>query len=298
MARDLVPAPTARPPLYSLLVAAPVVEDDSRWQGGFEFAPEACSDGGRTGVECWGGTAVIDPAANPRMVGGEPFAVWAADACSTFGYRARDYVGRARRQLLAIQSFQIAEELWEGSLNGEPSMGGQVIANTPLTAVGSDTVTNGPTSATGALAQLVDALGQCGQGRQGMIHMTPQLLVHLAALGAVFRDGGLWVTPMGHIVVADDGYPGSGPGATPVPAGASQWMYGTSMMFVRLSPIETLPNLPDDDTTNPSGWPAAVDPRTNDVLVIAQRLAAVEWDQCCHVAAEVDLAVPLIGGAS
>lgn len=296
--RDLVEAPPATPPRYSLLIAAPTATD-GRWEGGFEFAPEGCGTGGRTAVDCFGGTEELDPDTNPGVVGGEPYAVWAADRCSSFGYRARDYVGRARRQLAAIESFQIAEELWEGSLNGEPSLGGQAIDNRALVDPASDTVTDAPTSPTGALAALVAGLGQCGQGRQGMIHVTPQVLVHLAAVDAIYRDSGAWYAPMGHLVVADDGYTGAGPGANGgVPASSSQWIYATSMLRVRLGAVQTLPDLPDDDTTNPSGWPAAVDPQTNTVLVIAQRLAAVTWDECCHLAAEVNLSVPLIGGAS
>lgn len=300
MARDLVEAPPATPPRYSLLIAAPTAED-GRWQGGWEFAPEGCgtSQGGRTAVDCFGGTDALDPEDNLGKVGGEPFAVWAADRCSTFGYRARDYIGRARRQLAAIESFQIAEELWEGSLNGEPSLAGQTIDNRPLVDPSSDTVTDGPTSPTGALAMLVDGLGKCGAGRQGMIHVTPQLLVHLSTVGAIYRDSGAWYTPMGHLVVADDGYTGAGPGEDGgVPASSSQWAYATSMLRVRLSPVQTVPDLPEDDTTNPTGWPAAVDPRDNVVLVIAQRLAGITWDECCHLAAEVNLSVPLIGGAS
>lgn len=298
MARDTIEAPPATPPRYSLLIAAPAIDDGARWEAGFQFAPEGCGTGGRTAVDCFGGTDAIDPDDNPGIVGGDAFAVWAADRCSTFGYRARDYVGRARRQLAAIESYQVAEELWEGSLNGEPGLGGSAIDNRPLTHPGSDTVTDGPTSPTGALGALVSALGDCGSGRQGMIHVTSQVLVHLAAVGAIYRDGASWYAPMGHLVVADDGYTGAGPGADGgVPASTSQWAYATSMMRVRLSAVQTVPELPED-TTNPAGWPAAVDPTTNEVLVIAQRLAAVNWDHCCHIAAELDLAVPLIGGAS
>lgn len=299
MARDTIEAPPATPPRYSLLIAAPSVTDDARWEAGFQFAPEGCGSSGRTAADCFGGTDVLDPDDNPGTVHGDPFAVWAADRCSTFGYRARDYVGRARRQLAATESFQIARELWSGSLNGESGMQGSDIDNRPLTHPGSDTVTTGAVNPEVALALIVGALGECGMGRQGMIHVTPQVLVELNNAQAIYRDGANWYTPMGHLVVADDGYTGDGPGADGgTPASSSQWIYGTSMMRLRLSPVQVVPELPDDDTTNPRGWPAAVDPHTNDVLVIAQRLAAVNWDHCCHLAAQVDVAVPLIAGAS
>lgn len=298
MARDLVEAPPATPPRYSLLIAAPSAVD-GRWEAGFEFAPEGCGSSGRTAVDCFGGTEPLDPDDNPEVVGGEPFAVWAADRCSTFGYRARDYLGRARRQLAATESFQVAEEFWEGSLNGEPSLGGQVIDNRPLVDPTSDTLTDGPMSPTGALALLVAGLGRCGMGRQGMIHVTPQVLEHLVAVQAIYRDGASWYSAMGHLVVADDGYTGAGPGADGgVPASSSQWIYATSMVRIRLSPVQTVPAELPEGAPDPAGWPVAVDPRSNEVLVIAQRLAAVTWDECCHLAAEVNLSVPLIGGAS
>ena len=299
MARQAVDAPPARPPRYSLLIAAPTVEDGARWQAGVSFAPEGCGNGGRVAVDCIGGTDGLDPAENPDWVTGDAYAVWAADQCSTFGLRARDYAGRARRQLEATQSFQIAEELWSGSLVGEPILlgSGVVNENRPLNSVDSDRVTTSAETPVEALALVVGALGRCGQGRQGMIHVTPQVLQHLIFESAVYRDGGLWYSAMGHLIVADDGYDGSGPGGEP--AGSSQFIYGTSMMGVRLGEVQMVPRL---DETGPDGeqigWDAAVDPATNLVTVIAQRLALVQWDRCCHIAAQVDVPVPAIGGAS
>lgn len=298
MARQAVDAPPARPPRYSLLIAAPTVDDGARWQAGVEFAPEGCGNGGRVAVDCIGGTDPLDPDENPDWVTSDGFAVWAADQCSTFGRAARDYAGRARRQLEATQSFQIAEEVWGGSLVGQPVLlgaPGTVNENRPLTDVASDRVTSSAETAVEALGLVVGALGKCGEGRQGMIHVTPQVLQHLVNESSVYRDGGLWYSAMGHLIVADDGYDGSGPGG--VPAGSTQWIYGTSMMAVRLGELEIYPRLPEAGA-NEIDWPAAVDPATNLVTVIAQRLALVQWDRCCHVAAEVDVPVPAIGGAS
>lgn len=295
MARDLTDAPPATPPRYSLLIAAPAVTDDgARWQAGYEFAPEGCGRGGRTAVDCFGSTALLDPPANPGVVIGDPFVVWAADECSTFGYLARDYAGRATRQLLATQSFQIAAEVWAGSLNGDTGLGGDTIANLPLNSISSDTVTSGPDDPVDALAMLVAGLGICGEGRQGMVHMTPQVMQHLIARQALVQVSGLWYTAMGHLVVSDDGYDGSAPGGAP--ATSSQWMYATSMMRVRLGEIVTLPELTGDG--NARGWPAAIDRATNFVTVVAQRFAAVQWDRCCFLAAQVNIEAPLIAGAS
>lgn len=295
MARQAVDAPPARPPRYSLLIAAPSITDSVRWQAGVTFAPEGCGDGGRVAIDCIGGTDPIDPAENPEWATSDAFAVWAADRCSTFGRAARDYAGRARRQLEATQSFQIAAEVWGGSLVGEPILLGssEVNENLPLTDVSSDRVTTTAVAPVDALAMVVGALGACGQGRQGMIHVTPQVLEHLITNSAVYRDAGLWYSAMGHLIVADDGYDGSGPGG--VPASTTQFIYGTSMMQVRLGEIMTVPSEPESGEID---WPAAVDPYTNLVTVIAQRPALVEWDRCCHIAAEVNIPVPATGGGS
>lgn len=303
MPRQAVEAPQPRVPRYSLLIAAPTVVDGARWEAGVQFAPEACAGGGRVAVDCIGGTDALDPD-DPDdwaddWVTGDPFAVWAADRCSTFGWQRRQYAERARRALLASQSFQIADEVWSGSLVGDPVLLGQpsvVNANRPLNSVLSDRVTTAAETPTEALALTVAALGKCGEGRQGMIHVTSQVLQHLIADAAVYRDGGLWYSAMGHLVVADDGYDGSGPGGEP--ASSSQWMYGTSMIELRLGEIFTTPRLDEEVDGNLVGWSAAIDPATNLVTVLAQRLVLPQWDRCCHIAAQVDLPVPAIGGAS
>lgn len=280
--RTPVTAPPAQPPRYGLVPAAPTVEDgDLRWTGGLIFDPEQCGVGGAVAMECAGsvGTA-IDPARSPANVEADPFAVWAGDECSTIGFAARDWEGRARRQLLATESFQVASELWTGTLRDSAGL-----VNRALVDADSDTVTDGPTSVTGAIACLEYALGRALQGRRGMIHVTTQLLTYMQALRLVEVAGGLVTTALGTVVVADAGYDGSGPGGDP--AGASQWAYATSMLQLRLGPVEVI----GDEVSQ-------IDRSVNTRSVVAVRPVAVQWDECAHIAAEVDLAVCLIGGAS
>lgn len=300
MPRQAVEAPRSRVPRYSLLIAAPTITDGARWEAGVQFAPEGCGEAGRVPVDCIGSTEQLVAPENPDWVTADAFAVWGVDQCSTFGLRARDYAGRARRQLEAGQSFQIAAELWSGSMVGDPIMlsgGTTVNENVPLNAITSDTVTPSAQTPQDALAMVVDALGRCGQGRQGAVHMRAQVLQQLVTNGSVYRDSGLWYTAMGHLVIADDGYDGSGPGN--VPAVSTQWIYGTQIPEVRLGEIQIVPNLAEQSPAGDAiGWDAAVDPYTNLVTVYAQRLALVEWDPCCHIAAEVALPIPLSGGVS
>lgn len=292
--RAPIQAPQARPPRYGLLAAAPTVDDaDLRvLAGGWEYQPEACGLSGRDSITCAGSTdGAMDPSGQrPGIIEGDPIWLWAGDECSTFGFQARDWQGRARRQLAATESYELAAELWDGTVATADALANPFLASA---GANSDTVTNGATAEVSALACIEAALAELLKGQQGMVHVTPQLLTHLRAADAIGREGTVWTTSMGHIVVADAGYSGAGPGG--VAAGASQWAYGTSMVQVRLGPVEVIPgNL--DDARNLA---AAMDRQVNDVVVVAGRLAGYQWaNDCAHVAAEVDLPVCLIGGAS
>lgn len=287
-----IAAPPARPPRYGLIASAPAVEPgDARWQRGFAFQPEGCGTAGRLTLDCSGNTAVMDLPDRPATEDGEPFVVWASDECSTFGWQARDWQGRVRRQLAASESYELAAELWAGSLALTDSDGDPIVS---LADPAADTLTavDSPADPVDALALIEQGLATCNRGRQGMVHMTPTMLTNLVSTSVVRIDGTTYVTPNGHIVVPDAGYDGSGPNGEP--AGASQWAYGTSMIGVLLGPVELLPSTLDEARS----LSAALDRGVNTLTVFAERLAAWQWDHCCHVAAQVDLPIPLIGGAS
>jgi hypothetical protein len=279
---DVVAAPPVQPPRYGLLVAVGATTEDGRWQDGYVFEPDACGSGGRGSLEQCLSTGTLPTSSAPEHIEGEPFGVYADDTCSALD-QSRDRVARARRQLEAVQSFEIAEELWTGSLG---------LPQRSLTDSASDTVTDGPEDVVTALACLEQALGRCYKGRRGMVHVTAQAFTHLLAAQAVRFDGGIALTGTGNIVVADAGYDGSGPGGTP--AAASQWAYATPMVQVLLSEVQVTP--PDLDS--PESWAGALDRRTNTLTVFAKRLATWKFDECCHLAAQIDIGVCPIGGAS
>lgn len=286
MARQAIEAPIPRPPRFGIVAATQAIDDGVRWQEGFKFAPEACGNSGVRSVDCNGATDEMIPDENPAVVEGDPFQIWAADKCSTFGWQARDYQGRARRQLETTRSFQIANELWRGDLARTDNL-----VNLALTDPSSDIVTNGPASELSAMACLEAGLATCNKGRQGMIHITPQYLTHLVTNGTVRLDGSTYTSPSGHIVVPDAGYDGSGPisGVTGLPTvpGDSQWAFATSLIQLRLAPVDVFPG----------ELSQALDRSVNSITYWAQQLVAYEWDECCLIAAEVDLPVCLTGGS-
>jgi len=285
--RQAVQAMQAKPPRYGIwqalgganLISIP----GERWEDGFSFLPEQCGQSGRSPIDC-GLTDEFDTGDRPSSADGDPFVVFAGDECSTFGYQARDWVGRATRQLAATRSFQIAQEVWLGDV---ASGGG----NLPLTDPAGITVSSSPMSARKALACLERAIGECCQGCIGLIHMSPQVLTELAGLGnSIHLEGTSWVTPNGHVIIPDAGYDGSAPeGIAADPD--SQWIYGTSMMGLRAS--EVVVNPPSVDAAM-----AQMDRTVNTARVFAAQVVAVQWDQCCLFAAEVAVPPCDVGGGS
>lgn len=291
--RTAVEATPAQPPRYGLLVAAQTqIGDAGRWQFGVAWEPEQCGSSGREAVDCFGSTPALDANVSPGTRTGDPFMVYASDRCSPFGFQARDWAARATRQLEATQSFEVADELWSGTLRDAAGVDDQLADNPALTDSSSDTVTSGAADPIDALACLEQGLSECSRGRRGMIHATPQTLVRWVAAQAVRLEGGQYLSPLGNIVVADAGYDGSGPGGSA--AGASQWAYATGLISIRLSTPQVIPGTLE----NAQSIAQALNREDNTLDVYAQRLALIQWDECCHIAAELDLATCAVGGAS
>lgn len=279
------------PPRSGLIQATDAPPNDPpEWEAGFAWLPEAC-----------GGSGVTDPCApterNASQTRGrleyEPFLVWAGDACSSFGYSERDWLGRARRLLEAEESYQIARELWRGDQARAAGWPNLFLASSTA-----DELTSSPQEPLVVLAMLEQGLGAVGHGRRGVIHATRDLVTHWANGGALRRESGRILTIHDTLVISDSGYDGSGPGAgegdDPVDASpGSVWAYGTTQVIVRRGAIETLP----DNLNEARTWAQATDREINDIEVLAQRAAAATWDGCVHVAAEADIDPPSVGGS-
>lgn len=296
--RGAVAAPPAVPPTVGLLISARVFEAGrnmpvgDRWESGYAYLPEGCASGGVIDP-CEGGTK--DIAANPDQVVADPFAVWAGDECSTFGFIAGDAEGRARRQLLATRQFQIEQELWRGDLARD-------VAGTErkhLAHPDSDVLSEaGALDPIPALACLEEGLAKAARGQRGMIHATRQVAALWHQSGMLRREGNLVLTINDTIVVAGAGYDGSGPGADadadPVAPGVTQWAYATTLVTVRLDEVVLVPGA--NALQNPTLRAQMVNRDTNTIAVIAEQLAAFDWDGCAHLAVEIDTPYCGLGG--
>lgn len=274
--RTPVAAAPAQPPRYSLLAAAQVLDtSEDRWQAGFAWEPEACGASGAMPATC-----DMDPEGRTAPAGGgreegEPFYVWAADECSTLGSNARDWQGRARRQLEATQSFQIARELWTGTIAKDTG------ADTAYLADGLNVLGDPFENVTEAVVNLEAWALACSQGRRVMLHMSPYAfnLYLLASENHAVLSGNIVTTPLGSIVVSDAGYPGTPPDS--LADNPDEWVYATPLVQVRLDAVEVLPGNLSEARAMAQGLNRPV----NTATVWAQRLAAYQLDSCCRFAA-------------
>lgn len=267
MGKQSVAAPPATAPRYSLLFCASQVPDQNadKWIQGIQWISEQFVGGGLVDIECDGSTSEMQVDGNGDLTGQVPFNVYAEDHCSTLASLARDFEARARRQLEATQSHWMARELWLGQLSAGEALGNPWLTEDP------HVLTSAPISPDEALALLDIALAQMLGGRIGMIHVSPQILDLLQeGKGLIQRQtagGLLWTTSMGTTVVADSGYPGTGPDNLS-PASTNQWMYGTPAIQYRLGAVEIL--------GDPKG--SGVNKPINFTTVWAQRPALLQWD--------------------
>lgn len=287
----VVPAPPALPPRFGLIAAATLPDDGgARWEFGATWEAEACGlEGAGPGpYDC----LPLDPRNDAPTTGGRvtswPLLLWGLDACSTLGFVARDWQGRARRHLAATESAQLAREMWAGAVTQAQNPGEE----SPYLADAGAVILEGgaATEVNEAIAAIDDAAAAASAGRRIMLHMTTKTLGVAMGSGSTYigRDGALLTTAIGSIVVPDAGYPGTGPDAD---AGeGNHWIFASAVVQVRLGAVETLPDTLDDAR----GLAAAVHRPTNDAVVWAQRTGLYQLDPCARFAVQTDVPATVI----
>jgi hypothetical protein len=200
----------------------------------------------------------------------QAFAVLQAVECSTLGQS--DIRGLAGEALDVTREFGVATELLTGAVTGNPSLAGATDAATDLGAA------TDPVAALGCLDQRA---AQALSGRLAFIHASPSIANVWLAEGAIWRDGRLWRTALGSVVVVSPGYDGRAPGAVAPGPGDSQYAYATGEVFAEVGMRDML---------------QAVDRQVNTDHAIAEDAAIVGYDPCFAIA--VDTTVTLCAGVS
>lgn len=213
----------------------------------------------------------------------DPYVLYDGDTCTTMGSDYDITRERAVSSLTRQTSHLLENVLWTGVVNGE-----DFTTNHPNTALASSDadLPNG-TSTVGvvtAVGLMVEELSVTLGGLQGMIHVPAYLIPLLDFYGLITRVGDTNMLFAGdHMIVTGTGYDGSGPSGQSAGILEGQaWIYGTSLVAVRLSGIFAAP----------SEAQVYVDMDTNDIIVLAERLALAEWDRTAHIGVNVDLTDP------
>lgn len=259
---------------------------DEHWTGGIAFEALTCNVDSRVVSICNTTEAVSSTEANSGSNYYLPFYIQTEYTCSTFGFEKADYFGKAVRAMELCQGKAAEHEFWTGDLaqlDTSTSNDNPPIGNENKYLASSDAVDKTPTPGTAikprhALALLEQALADCGCGTRGFIHATRGVASVLA--DDLEEEDDTLVTKLGNYVIAGTGYDGSGPNGA-IPTGTKAWMYATGPITAVLGKIATTP----DERSE------ALNTRNNEVVVTAERPAAVTWDGCCHFGVLVDLSL-------
>lgn len=275
-----VTAPEIQPSPYGLfsLDAEMNPPGDDRWISGLSVETRACGIKLHVGDVCDStlSSDVFTPTTDEEAVCAYdlvPVVIQVEmPSRSTFGMMAQNYELWTEQSLLVGSQKALEHELWTGGLATEAGYANRFLAsNTNVQDITPGTGT--PVKIKYGLALLEGALGDCGLGAPGVIHMRREVASPLG----LKADNGQLKTNLGNLVVAGAGYTGVGPDGT-VPA-TGTWIYATGQVFWWLG----------DSTVYPDKIAQAVSTDINSVQWFAERPAAVAFDGCCIFAVHVDL---------
>ena len=228
-----------------------------------------------------------------------PFLIQVEDSCSTWGWEARDFTGRALRLLDAATPNAIEREFWSGAfaqntLTGPFNGSNAFLTQSSNSANGGtglaaqDLTPGTPPSITRGIQILEDYIANTGFGGQGMLHVAPESSPNL--LGAR-RVGSLLLSVMDNIVVPGSGYPTSGNtgpagNANVNPGTGYAWIFASDLLSVRLGKPNVWPSTMAEATDRGSFATAGT---PNLVRIRAQRFAAATFDTTRLAACRVTL---------
>ena len=232
-------------------------------------------------------TGGVGPYTNLPTVQVQPWIIVAADFCSTFGFEARDFKGRALRLLENAQYQAVEREFWTGALaqaKGYP--------NNYLTSSSAVDLTPGSGAPSVARGQqiLQDYLATQGFGGQGMIHCQPQTAPNL--LNAR-RVGNLLLDVFDNIIVPGVGYPGTA-ASIGTPSATTAVMFATDLVCTRVEGQGRVSLVDPDGHVYPDSFAEAVDRGEagfpNRVTFRAEKYGCAYWDGAIQAGVRVTLA--------
>lgn len=258
-----------------LPTAADELDPGNRWGAGYRLAGIGCGAGYVTDVSC-SDNGSSNRSSRRRWTQGpnqRPFTIGAGIECSTFGQSLdlQRWNREATEELDRVRWSKIAHELWTGTI----SSAHQRLASPEATVLSED-----PVSLVEAVAALEDAMSDCQTGQPDLIHVPRKATAYASAAGLLLEPTATsprLFTYNGSMVIADRGYPGTGPQGQ-LPSDRIVWAYGTGIITARLGDVQVQARELNE----------AIDAETNDVEVRAEQTVAAGW-LCCHFAIPIDL---------
>lgn len=249
--------PSGRPVGGLLGAARPMPQGD--WWRGVTFGSGQCVPPQVVGT-CTDGDTTKDPQDLSDAAAFDAFAVIVALQCSTMGRSSLQPF--AEESLDVVREFGIASELLTGAASGNPSLADATVS---LAAAADPAV---------ALGCLDQAAALALSGRLAFIHVAPALATALFSAGAIYREGRLWFTPAGSIVVISPGYDGREPGSAAPTGGDPLFMYATGEVYAAVGQRESL---------------IATERGQNTLHAIAEDAAIAVFDPCFNIAIDSGL---------
>lgn len=228
--------PIAHPPLvkrpWGLLVDAAydLALDGDRWRAGVTFPSLGCDSLSRITPEFC--VPEVDnpyeaPVVGDGLVSFNPFHIVATEECSTLDVDLAWLDDRLAARWVGV-SGQVAAEISQGGGADDVSVG---VPN-PTFENSATVITTGPLEAAELFALVEQELDEVLHGAQGMIHLTPAVLSMLDDK-VILRDGQVWRTYSGHLVVADGGYAGAVPDGEAAEA-STEWIFASGMVGLQV----------------------------------------------------------------
>lgn len=246
MPGPVVAAPQPRGLRYGLITAAngPLELPPHGAGGGVRYDPLSCGVAYTFPVECDDTPPSKTFDDGDTLVTASPLAVYAGYVCGAAGYDQAYIEAKVRRRL---------ENGEQGAV--EAALADLLAAASPTPLVAPD-----PTSIASVFGDAEQWLyGQVGYGQVGYIHAPLRYAAAAGSVGVLVRDGVLWRTHLGTIVVFGD-YPDTGV------------LYVTGQVTLWRSTEVDVPALGQ-----------ILDRSTNQQYALAERAYAVAWD--CHTGA-------------
>jgi hypothetical protein len=278
----LVMAPPMKAAPFGLINSQTLAPDGERWEGGVAFPSVACA----ADVQIWdicspvNGQVVTPADPDQWAVYGPPVGVTAEYACGT-GQTAVDRVAAEARVLEILEATTqraLEHELRWGVVASAATPTGRwlqqptTVEVTPATLGASASgvnYANGKATPKAGVGMLEEAYQQCSYGDTGVLHLTRGT----AAQVTLEPDGDVLRTPSGTLVIVGTGY--SSPDAGSAPWDTQNIAFITGPPRVWLG--------------EPIVYPPVFDRSVNDVVIKAERMAAVTFDGCCSFGIGIDL---------